>query len=90
MKWSAWWKGLLEDQQTKLASHSKLNALVGSAIASFIMLWEAIHSRMNAEYFWAYLGILVAGAGVSKWIGIKNKVKEKKNVDDITTDIPKE
>lgn len=66
-----WWRGLLEDPQTKLASHAKLLAFIGGIIASGIMVREAYHDRMNSEYFWAYLGILVAGAAASKWISTK-------------------
>lgn len=87
MKWD-WWRGILEDTQTKLASHAKLNAIIGAVVASWIMVREAIHDRMNSEYFWAYLGVLVSGAALSKWIGFRDKMKGNKN-DSSDVDIPK-
>ena len=59
------------------ASHTKLMSLVGAAIASFIMIYEATHARMNSDYFWAYLGILVAGNAASKFIDSKEVKKNE-------------
>jgi len=79
------WRGLLEDRQTHQASHTKLLAIIGSIIASGIMVREALHDRMNSEYFWAYLGILVAGAAASKYLSTK---KGGENVYPTTSDVP--
>jgi len=79
------WRGLVEDRGTHQASHTKLLAVVGSIVASGIMIREALHDRMNSEYFWAYLGILVAGAAASKYLTTRGG---NNNVLPPTTDVP--
>jgi len=66
-------KQLITNPKEGWASHTKLMSLVGAVIASFVMVHEAVNARMNADYFWAYLGTLIAGRAASKFIDNKGK-----------------
>jgi hypothetical protein len=66
---SSFWMKLIS--RNGYPSHSKMLAILGALVASGVMVYETVHLRMNSDYFWAYLGILVAGNAASKFIETK-------------------
>ena len=57
-------------------SNSKTWAFIGSAVATWIMIYTTLHDKMSWEFLVVYLGTVGGFAQLSKWIAFKYGINE--------------
>lgn len=63
-------------------SNSKTWAFIGSAVATWIMIYMTLHDKMTWEFLVVYLGTVGGFAQLSKWIAFKYGVTEQTKSDE--------